>query len=57
MFARGRLDYRLTGDLTNLQHTLLQKRDGRFYLGLSLEVPSTDALQTRSVTLNLGPDA
>jgi hypothetical protein len=52
-FTRGRLDYKLAGDLTNLHHTLLQKRDGRFYLILWLEVPSTDALQSRSVTLSL----
>jgi hypothetical protein len=53
-FTRGRLDYKLSGDLTSVHHTLLQKRDGRFYLMLWLEVPSTDALQSRSITVTLG---
>jgi hypothetical protein len=53
-FTRGRLDYKLTGDLTSVHHALLQKRDGRFYLVLWLEVPSTDALQSRSITVTLG---
>jgi hypothetical protein len=51
-FVPGRLSYTLSGDLTAVHTTLLQKRNGTFYLALWLEVPSTDALQTRSLTLS-----
>jgi hypothetical protein len=51
-FVPGRLSYTLSGDLTAVHTTLLQRRNGTFYLALWLEVPSTDALQTRSLTLS-----
>jgi hypothetical protein len=41
-FTPGQLDYRLRGDTSGIHHTLLQKRDGRFYLILWLEVSSYD---------------
>jgi hypothetical protein len=59
-FTMGRLDYSLSGDLTNLHHTLLQKRDGKFYLILWLEVPCYDlqaktdiTVAARAITLTL----
>jgi hypothetical protein len=63
-YTPGRLSYTLSGDLTNVHRTLLQKRDGRFYLMLWQEVSSfngsTDQMITispRSVTLTLGSAA
>jgi hypothetical protein len=50
-FLTRRLDYSLTGDVTNLHHTLLQKRDGRFYLTLWLEVPSYDLVNKVDITV------
>jgi hypothetical protein len=41
-FTPGTLDYTLTGNTTNLSHTLLQKRDGTFYLILWLDVKDYD---------------
>ena len=41
------LDYTLQGDTTDINHTLLQKKDGKFYLILWQEVPSYD-FQTKS---------
>ncbi|MEM6433421.1 MAG: hypothetical protein AAF773_06130 [Cyanobacteria bacterium P01_D01_bin.115] len=59
-FEPAGLSYRLSGDQTNVHHTLLQKRDRRFYLILWQEVPSfnlaeqTDiTVDDRSLTLNL----
>jgi len=45
-FAPQALSYSLSGNNANVHHTLLQKRDGRFYLILWNEVPSFD-LQTK----------
>ena len=39
-FSPAKLDYKLTGALNSIHHTLLQKRDGRFYLILWQEVSS-----------------
>lgn len=59
-FKQATLDYSLSGDTTNLHHTLLQKCDGKFYLILWQEVPSFDPQQQTelfvpdlSVTLTL----
>ncbi len=41
-FSPGKLDYKLTGALNSVHHTLLQKRDGRFYLILWQEISSFD---------------
>jgi hypothetical protein len=41
-FTPGQLYYRLRGDTSGVHHTLLQKRDGRFYLILWQEVSSYD---------------
>jgi hypothetical protein len=38
----GALDYTLSGETKNVEHALLQKRDGRFFLVLWLEVVSFD---------------
>ncbi len=45
-FAPQALSYSLSDNNANVHHTLLQKRDGRFYLILWNEVPSFD-LQTK----------
>jgi hypothetical protein len=41
-FTPDSLDYELGGDLASVHHTLLQKRDGRFFLALWLERSSYD---------------
>jgi len=41
-FTPTSLDYTLSGDTTNVHQTLLQKRDGKFYLALWKEVSSWD---------------
>jgi hypothetical protein len=41
-FTPGPLDYTLDGQLSGVHHTLLQKRDGRFFLALWLERSSYD---------------
>ena len=41
-FILGTLDYSLSGNLNNVHHTLLEKRDGTFYLILWQEVSSFD---------------
>ena len=59
VFTTGRLDYELGGAAPELQHTLLQKRDGAFYLVLWLNQLSfnTDTKQeldqSKSVHLTL----
>ena len=51
-FTPGSLDYVLGGSTANIHHTLLQKRDGRFYLILWKEVASfnVDTKQTINVS-------
>jgi hypothetical protein len=44
-FSPSSLQFRLTGDTDQVHHTLLQKRDGRFYLALWQERPSYDTGQ------------
>lgn len=63
-FAPDHLNYSLSGDTANVHSTLLQKRDGKFYLVLWQEAPSyntsTDLdtpVPAKSVTLNLGATA
>jgi hypothetical protein len=41
-FQPGSLDFSLSGDLSNVHHVLLQKRDGTFYLAIWLEAPGYD---------------
>lgn len=59
-FPLKSLDYKLSGNTTDVHQTLLQKRDGNFYLILWQEVRSWDnkkkkdvAIADRKVTLNL----
>lgn len=59
-FPLKTLDYKLSGNTTNVHQTLLQKRDGNFYLILWQEVRSWDnkkkkdiAIAERKVTLNI----
>ncbi len=59
-FTPGALDYTLSGNTTNIHHTLLQKRNGTFYLILWQEVSSFDPdakqninVTSRQVTLTL----
>lgn len=49
-FNPGRLDYALSGALATTHSTLLQKRDGRFYLVLWQEVRSWDVANRRDLT-------
>jgi hypothetical protein len=51
VFTPGGLTYRIDGTTESVHHTLLQKRDGSFFLALWLEVPSTDAKTTLPITL------
>jgi hypothetical protein len=48
----GTLNYSIGGNTQNIHHTLLEKRNGDFYLVLWLEVPSTDQPAVQNVTLN-----
>jgi hypothetical protein len=59
-FTPGSLDYVLSGNTTNVNHTLLQKQDNKFYLILWQEVSSFDVrakqkidVPTQQVTLTL----
>ena len=62
-FIPGSLDYQLTGNMSGIQHSLFQKRDGRFYLvvwqGVASASGTTDSTMrnleppTRSLTLEL----
>ncbi len=45
----GSLAFQLTGPATNLQHTLLQKRDGTFWLALFQEAVSYDSKAHRDL--------
>jgi hypothetical protein len=49
-FTPGRLEYGLSGALASTHKTLLQKRDGRFYLALWQEVKSWDNNTKKDVT-------
>jgi hypothetical protein len=60
-FDPGSLDYSLSGDVADIHHLLLQKRDGSFYVALWRAVDVWDpvaqapeAAPTGSVTLELG---
>lgn len=50
-FAPGMLRYRLEGAPADLHHTLLQRRDGTFWLALWLERPSAEAPMSAPVTV------
>lgn len=59
-FPLKSLDYSVAGDTTNIHHTLLQKRDGRFYLILWQEVTSFNpkkhserVVQEQPITVNV----
>jgi hypothetical protein len=54
-YTPGRLAYTLSGDLTNVHRTLLQKRDGRFYLALWQEVKSFDGGSDQMITISPRP--
>ena len=63
-FTPGRLDVRLSGSTNTIRHTLLQKRDGTFWLALFQEVVSFDlkskedvAPAPAPVTLRFGQSA
>lgn len=48
-FSPESLNYQLSGQLTNVHHTLLQKRDGTFYLILWQEVKSWDNVNRKDI--------
>jgi hypothetical protein len=50
-FQASGLDFKLSGDLTNVHHLLLEKRDGTFYLAIWVEAPSYDVNAKRSLTV------
>lgn len=41
-FSLGNLDYKLSGNVANVHHLLLEKRDGTFYLAIWIEQPGYD---------------
>jgi hypothetical protein len=45
------LRYALCGDTTSIHHTLLQKRDGHYYLALWQEVSSVDTARREDLTI------
>jgi hypothetical protein len=53
-FVPGSLNYSLSSTDYHLHHTLLQKRNGRFYLALWLEYNSWDVFSPLNLTVNLG---
>lgn len=52
-FTPGTLSYGLSGDTQNVRQTLLQKKNGDFYMVLWLEVPSTDQVTSQMINLTL----
>ncbi|MBX2864247.1 MAG: hypothetical protein KTR27_11915 [Leptolyngbyaceae cyanobacterium MAG.088] len=50
-FSPDILNYAMTGETTNVHHTLLQKQNGRFYLILWQEVPSFDLLNQSDISV------
>ncbi len=50
-FTLGALNYRLSGNMTNVHHTLLQKHDGTFYLILWQEVSGFDVNSTSNINV------
>jgi hypothetical protein len=50
-FETGSLDYSLSGNTADVHRTLLQKRDGRFYLVLWQEVSSYDLEAKRDISV------
>lgn len=47
----NRLGFTLSGDTANVRHTLLQKKDGRFYLALWQEVNSYDRVKLEDIAV------
>ena len=63
-FPPAGLEYKLSGNLASVDHLLLQKRDGRFFLAVWVEQPSYDVNAKRtlpvpgqSVTITTGQPA
>jgi hypothetical protein len=54
-FEPGTLTYRIGGNVNNLEHLLLRKRNGTFYLALWLEVPSWNPFTNQDI--NAQPQA
>lgn len=50
-FTPGSLDYALSGSTTDVKSTLLQKRDGKFYLCLWVGKPCWDAVNKTNITV------
>jgi hypothetical protein len=50
-FPLKSLDYQLSGDTTNVHHTILQKSDGKFYLILWQEVLSFDPRTQKNIVV------
>ncbi|MGP6188919.1 MAG: LamG domain-containing protein [Vulcanimicrobiaceae bacterium] len=50
-FSATPLTYTLAGSITNLDHTLLQKRNGTYMLALWLEVPSWNVTTQTDITV------
>ena len=50
-FSLGRLGYELTGDLANVHHLLLEKRDSTFYLAIWVEQPGYDVNAKKALSV------
>jgi hypothetical protein len=48
--ARAALTYTIGGNVSNLDHLLMQKRNGTYYLALWVEVPSWNAVTNTDIT-------
>jgi hypothetical protein len=54
-FVGEELDFKLLGDLSDVHHLLLQKRNGLFYLVLWIEKPSYDVVNKKATTVPVHP--
>jgi IPT/TIG domain/Putative Ig domain len=50
-FVTSGLDFKLTGNLTNVDQLLLQKRDGTFYLAIWVEQPGYDVNAKKEISV------
>jgi hypothetical protein len=50
-FHAGKFDFVLSGEMNNVHHLLLEKRDGTFYLVIWIEQPSFDVNSRKSIAV------
>jgi hypothetical protein len=51
-YPAAELNFTLTGDMSNVDHVLFQKRDGSFYLALWVEEPSYDVNSKKTMPVS-----